>query len=114
MNEVNLVGRLVRDVELRKTNTGKSVANLTLAVSKNYKNESGQYDTEFIDITVWDKIAENISKYCSKGDTVSVKGSLSIDKQSINNKNYNFLKITGNKVSFLAKSNENKKRDMER
>lgn len=68
MNQVNLVGRLTRDPELRRTGSGKAVASFTLAI-----NRIGE-GTDFVPCTVWDKQAENLEKYCHKGDRIGVSG----------------------------------------
>ncbi len=74
LNQIVIVGRLVKDPELRETETGKKVTNITLAVPRSYKNTSGEYETDFIDCTLWTGIAENTSAYCKKGDLLGVKG----------------------------------------
>ena len=68
LNQLVLVGRLVREPELKETENGKKVTNITLAVSKNYKNAEGVYDTDFIDCTLWNSVAENTAEYCKVGD----------------------------------------------
>ena len=76
-NTVILVGRLVKDIELRYTTSGIAVCNFTLAVTNNYKNkETGEYDAEFIDIEAWRDTAKLLSKYCQKGDMIGVKGTI--------------------------------------
>ena len=74
LNQIVIVGRLVKDPELRETDSGKKVTNITLAVPRSYKNVSGEYETDFIDCTLWTGIAENTSAYCKKGDLLGVKG----------------------------------------
>ena len=74
LNQIVIVGRLVKDPELRETDSGKKVTNITLAVPRSYKNVSGEYETDFIDCTLWTGIAENTSTYCKKGDLLGVKG----------------------------------------
>ena len=75
-NTVILVGRLVRDPELQLTDTGKKRSYITLAVSRGYKNQNGEYETDFLDCTLWTGIAENTAEYCKSGDVVGVKGKL--------------------------------------
>ena len=77
MNCVNIIGRLTKDVELRRTYSGKAVASFTLAVNKDFKNEEGGYDADFIDCVAFEQRAETISKYVHKGDRFSVVGKLS-------------------------------------
>lgn len=72
MNSVNLVGRLTRDPELKKTQTGKSLINFTVAVNREFNREQ----TDFINCQAWDKTADYIANYLNKGSLVSVKGSV--------------------------------------
>lgn len=73
LNRVALVGRLTKEVELRRTGNGKAVASFTLAVNRNFKTGDGQ-EADFLNIVAWGKVAENTANYCSKGSLVSVDG----------------------------------------
>ena len=75
INRVVLVGRMTRDPELRRTNTGSAVTSFSLAVNRNYNSADGQ-QADFINCVVWNKPAENVEKYCSKGSLVGVEGRL--------------------------------------
>ena len=55
------------------------VSNITLAVPRSYKNKEGVYDTDFIDVTLWNAVGENTAEYCRKGDIVGVKARLQAD-----------------------------------
>ena len=74
LNKVVLIGRLTKDPDLRYTTSGVPVTRFTLAVNRNYKNQAGEYDTDFIPITVWRGQAENCAKYLQKGRLVAVAG----------------------------------------
>lgn len=74
VNQIVLVGRIARAPETRTTENGKKVASLTLAVPRNYKNANGEYDTDFLDCTLWSSVAESTSEYCKTGDMIGVKG----------------------------------------
>ena len=74
LNQVVLVGRLTREIQINKADTGKKIANITLAVPRSFKNMDGLYDTDFIDCILWDSVATNTSEYCHKGDILGVKG----------------------------------------
>ena len=76
MNKVFLIGNLTRDPELTKTNSGVSVCRFSIAVSRNYKNADGGYDTDFFNCQAWRGIAESIARYVHKGNKVAVTGSL--------------------------------------
>lgn len=89
LNRVVLIGRLVRDVESRSTNTGKNVANFTIAVDKRIKpTDPGQPSACFFNIVAWGQTAEFVSNYLSKGRLVAVDGRLEtrkfVDKDSNN------------------------------
>ena len=106
MNFVGIVGRMTKDVELRRTGSGKAVASITLAVNKDFKNEQGNYDADFIDCVAFEQKAETISKYVHKGDRFAVVGKLST--RSYETKEGKKVKVTEVKVvefDFL----ENKK-----
>lgn len=75
MNKVVLIGRLTKDPELRFTpGTGTAVASFTLAVNRDFKNSSGEYDADFIPIIVWNKRAETVANNLNKGRLVAVSG----------------------------------------
>ena len=112
LNQVVLVGRLVKTPELRVTDNGKKTSTITLAVPRNYKNINGEYDTDFLDCTLWTKVAENTSEYCHTGDMVGVKGR--IQTRVIQNEDGSKKKkteIVAEKVTFLAQSPSNKKEE---
>ena len=115
LNQVVLVGRIVKTPELRVTETGKKTATVTLAVPRNYKNMNGEYDTDFLDCTLWTNIAENTTEYCQTGDMVGVKGR--IQTRVIQNEDGSKKKkteIVAEKVTFLAQSPNNKEMSEEK
>ncbi len=73
MNRAVLVGRLTKDPELRYTQSGVAVANFTLAVDRRFAKD-GEQQADFIPVIVWQKAAENVAKYLSKGRQVAVEG----------------------------------------
>ena len=79
LNHIVLMGRLTRDPELRRTASGVSVASFSLAVDRDFGNrETGERETDFIDIVAWRSTAEFVSKYFSKGRIAVVSGRLQI------------------------------------
>lgn len=104
LNQVILVGRLTKDVQVNKKGNGKEIATMTLAVPRSFKNMDGVYETDFINCTIWGGVAQNTSEYCSKGDIIGVKGRM----QSHDNK----LEVVAEKVTFLSKSKEDKKEQL--
>jgi single-strand DNA-binding protein len=78
LNRVILIGRLTQDPELRYTNLGTAVASFTLAVDRMRTNQSGERETDFIPIVVWQKQAELCAQYLHKGRLAAVDGRLQI------------------------------------
>ena len=75
MNKAILIGRLTKDPELKMTeNTKREVCQFTIAVNRPYTNEDGERKADFINCVVWDKLAENLSKYQKKGNQIAVEG----------------------------------------
>ena len=95
LNQVVLVGRLTSDLEAKELEDGKKVTNMTLAIPRSFKNADGEYETDFVECTLWNNIAENTTEYCRKGDLVGVKGRLQKGSED------NELKIIAEKVTFL-------------
>ena len=78
LNKILLMGRLVRDPELRHTGSGTAVASFTLAVDRDFKSQSGEKETDFIDVVAWRSTAEFVSKYFTKSRMAVVEGRLQI------------------------------------
>lgn len=78
MNKIFLIGRLTRDPELRYTPGGTAVCEFRLAVDRKFKNQKGEKEADFINIVVWNKVAENCAKYLTKGRQTAVEGRLQI------------------------------------
>lgn len=76
INRITLIGRLVRDPDLRRTNDGTMVASFTIAVNRNYTAKDGQQQADFINCVVWRKTAETLEKYCRKGNLIGLDGRL--------------------------------------
>jgi single-strand DNA-binding protein len=87
LNKIVLMGRLTRDPELRRTQSGTAVTSFTLAVDRDFKGQNGEKETDFIDIVAWRNTAEFVSKYFSKGRLAVVEGRLQLrdwtDKEGI-------------------------------
>lgn len=74
MNNLSLVGRLTKDVELKYTGSQTAVATGTLAVNRQFKSANGEKETDFINIVAWRKTAEILSNYASKGSQIGITG----------------------------------------
>ena len=78
MNTVQLVGRLTRDVELRFTSSGTAVGSFTIAVNRNFTNQQGEREADFINCVIWRKSAENFANFTRKGSLVGVTGRIQV------------------------------------
>ena len=78
LNKIFIMGRLTRDPELRRTQSGTAVTSFSLAVDRDYKSQSGEKETDFIDVVAWRSTAEFVSKYFTKGSMAVVSGRLQI------------------------------------
>lgn len=74
INNVVLVGRMTRDAELRYTPSNQAVATFTLAVNRNFKNQNGEREADFINCVIWRQQAENLSNWAKKGTLIGVTG----------------------------------------
>lgn len=74
MNKAILIGRLCKDLDIKHTTTGKTVANFTLAIDRRFKNKDGQKEADFILCQAWGKTAEILGQYTSKGSKIGVIG----------------------------------------
>ena len=104
INMVTLVGRLTSDLEIKEVD-GKKVTNMTLAIPRSFKNADGEYETDFVECTLWNNIAENTAEYCKKGDIVGVKGRLQTNNYEKEDGEKVFkLDVVAEKVTFLSQS----------
>ena len=78
LNHITILGRITKDLELRRTGTGVPVASFTLAVDRDFKEKNGEKITDFIDCVAWRNTAEFVEKYFGKGKMAVVSGSLQI------------------------------------
>ena len=76
MNTVQLVGRLTKDVDLKFTQNGEAVANFTIAVNRNFTNQQGEREADFINCVIWRKSAENLANFTRKGSLIGLDGRL--------------------------------------
>lgn len=78
LNKVFVMGRLTRDPELRRTQSGTAVASFSLAVDRDYKSQSGEKETDFFDVVAWRTTGEFVAKYFTKGRMAVVEGRLQV------------------------------------
>ena len=102
LNQLVIIGRLTKEPELRKTENGKKVSNITLAVPRSYKNVNGQYDTDFIDCVLWNNVAESTTEYCKKGDLLGVRGRVQTRVYEKDEETKYVTEVVAEKVTFLS------------
>ena len=110
MNQINLIGRLTSRPELKYTSSNKAVCDFSIAVNRNYTNEDGKREADFINCQVWNKQAENLCKYQDKGNQIAVDGNLRVqsydDKDA--NKRYSTFVLVNNIEYLESKKNDTK------
>ena len=115
LNQVILVGRLVKDPEVKTTSDGKKVSHITLAVNRSYKNnETGKYDTDFLYCTLWENVAQQTALYCKKGTIIGLKGRLitkSIEVET--NKRISYPDLIAERVTFISNVKDHDNTDNE-
>jgi len=106
LNRVMLIGNLTRDPEVRTTPKGVAVADLGLAINRNYTTESGEKREEvtFVDVVVWGKVAQNAGRYLSKGRPIFVEGRLQLDtwQDKESGQNRQRLRVVAERLQFLG------------
>jgi single-strand DNA-binding protein len=106
LNKVVLIGRLVKDPELRNTQSGKAVANFIIAVDRPYVADSGEREADFIPIVAWNKTAENIVKYLGKGRLIAVAGRIQVRNYEKDNVRHYVTEVIADDVRFLDRAPE--------
>ena len=106
MNKVFLIGRLTRDPELRYTGNNTAVATFSLAVNRNFSNQQGEREADFINIVVWRKQAENVKNYLNQGSQVAVEGRIQTRSYDDNNGQKRYVtEVVADNVEFLGSKN---------
>ena len=108
INRVILVGRLTKDPEYRQTPNGVSVATFTLAVNRSFTKSQGEREADFINVVVFRKQAENVSKYLFKGSLAGVDGRIQSRNYENNEGHRVFVtEVVADNVQFLEPKNSN-------
>ena len=108
MNSVVLVGRLTKDPELRYTSSNRPVTQITVAVNRTFTNQNGEREADFINVVIWDKQAENVAKYLTKGRLVAVEGRIQTRNYDNNEgKKVYVTEVVALSVQFLESKGSN-------
>ncbi len=103
MNKVFLIGRLTRDPELRYTGNNTAVASFSLAVNRNFTNQAGEREADFINIVVWRKQAENVKNYLSQGSQVAIDGRIQVRSYDTEDGQKRYVtEVVADNVEFLG------------
>lgn len=114
MNRITLIGRLTRSPELLVTSSGVSVARMTVAVDRRYKDANGDKQTDFINVVAWRTLADNCCRYLQKGKQVAVEGSLQIRAYEDKDGNKRTAaEVVADNVEFLSPASERKQERIE-
>ena len=106
MNKAFLIGRLTRDPELRYSSSNAAIVNFSIAIDRQYTNTQGQRETDFINIVAFQKQAENIKKYVSKGSLVAVDGRIQTrNYEDKDGKRVYVTEVVADRVQFLDSRN---------
>ena len=103
MNQVTLVGRIANDLELKQTQTGKLFCQFNLAVTR-----FGGEGADFIPVQVWNKAAENLVKFQTKGSQIAISGRLNVESYETEGQKRTFTKVIANEVEFLGSKPQEK------
>ena len=114
VNQIVLVGSIARTPEDKTSDNGKKFSTITLAVPRNYKNVNGEYETDFLDCTLWSSVAESTSEYCKTGDMIGVKGRIqSRIVETPDGQRKRKTEIIAERVTFLTSNSSRRDNEME-
>lgn len=100
LNSVAIMGRIVRDPELRITPSGVSVCSFSVAVERNFKNSNGEKETDFFDITAWRNTADFVANHFKKGRMIVIMGRLQAETYEKDGEKRKAVKIVADSVYF--------------
>ena len=106
MNKIMLIGRLVKDPDLRYTQGGTAVANFTLAVNRRFANQSGEREADFINCQAWQKTAEFVANYFKKGQQMALEGRLQVRSYDGNDGQKRWVtEVVAEQIEFVGSKN---------
>jgi single-strand DNA-binding protein len=109
LNKVIIMGRLTRDPELRRTQGGTAVTSFTMAVDRDFKSQSGEKETDFIDVVAWRNTGEFAAKYLAKGRMAAVEGRIQVrDWQDKDGNRRKSVEVVADNVYFADSKRDSK------
>lgn len=107
INNVVLVGRITKDLELRYTSNNKETTSFTVAINRAFKGQDGQTQADFINCVAFGKTAENVCRYCAKGSLIGVEGKIQTRNYQNNQGNTVYVtEVIADRVQFLDTKNQ--------
>lgn len=109
MNKVCLTGRITKNIELKYNQNNVAITNFTLAVTRKFKNQNGEYESDFINCIAYGSTAELLSKYVKKGDLLGIEGRIQTRNYEKDGKRVYVTEVIAGSIDFLqAKKDESK------
>lgn len=109
LNKIVIMGRLTRDPELRRTQGGTAVTSFTMAVDRDFKSQSGEKETDFIDVVAWRNTGEFAAKYLAKGRMAAVEGRIQVrDWQDKDGNRRKSVEVVADNVYFADSKRDSK------
>lgn len=109
LNKIIIMGRLTRDPELRRTQGGTAVTSFTMAVDRDFKSQSGEKETDFIDVVAWRNTGEFAAKYLAKGRMAAVEGRIQVrDWQDKDGNRRKSVEVVADNVYFADSKRDSK------
>ena len=105
--------RLTKDVEVQTTTSGVKIANISIAVTRDRKNNNGEYDSDFLKLKAFNKLAETVSVYCHKGDMMMFEGTIQNNSYEKEGQKHYINEFLVNKIEFLSKTQKESKPSIE-
>ena len=102
LNNVIIVGRLTKDVEVIESENGTKRSYITLAVNRSFKNADGEVETDFINVILWNNLAENVCEYCKKGDVIGIKGRIEVNRYVKDDETKYVTEVVAERLTFLS------------
>ena len=112
MNQVILIGRITNELTLKTLANGTSLANITLAVDRDYKDAKGEKVTDFFDISVWRQQAEFITSYANKGDLIAVSGQIQKRSYEVDGQKRWATEVVAKEVQILSRKEKEDQKEV--
>ena len=109
LNRVVLIGHLTKDPELRTASNDISVTSFTIAVDRNFNNQQGEKETDFIPVVAWRKLADTCAKYLAKGRLVAVSGRMQVRSYEGKEGKRYITEVVADEVQFLERAESKEK-----